>query len=356
MPALALILAAVAAVPQVRQLRLPGGYALDTQNPAVRANDRGDVATAVHRKPDGPSGIYVWYADGSTRALPAPAVARGDISAALKLGAVGPDGEIYAAIVRTTEGARMVQSEDDVVYRGATATPFAPPCTRGAALPSFASADGALGLTYLADPNDISPDNFQDGSYAPYAALVRGTRCTLLGRAYVTALRGEYVAGYRGYLSATSHVLGPSIVDTDSQYYVAVRWFDLVASELGPGVVYDVASDGTCVGADGLPGAAAGTHATLWDPAGHARRFLTGDASSIAYAVDDRGRTAGTLVDAVTKRRYAFVSTTAGVRRLDELAADPRWHLEYAYRILADGRIVGTGTHEGIATLFELSY
>ena len=300
MPALALVLAAAAALPRVAELRVPAGYALDTQTPVVRANERGDVAAAAHKPGSASDAIIVWYAGGTTRVLPAPPIARGDLTAALKLGAVGPDGEIYAAIVRTTEGARMVQSEEDVVYRGATATAFAPNCTRGSALPAFANADGALGLTFLADPNDVSPDNLQDGSYAPYAALVRGSRCIDLGRAYVTAQRGEYLGGYRGYLSATSHVLGPSSVNTGSEYYVAVRWFDLVASELGPGVVFDVASDGTCVGADALPGAAPATHATVWDAAGHAHRVLAGDASSVAYAVDDGGRVAGTFVDATT--------------------------------------------------------
>ena len=355
MTLLALLVAAPAARPHVAELRLPAGYALDMQSPAVRANERGDVAAAVRQTASASDGIFMWYADGSTRVLPAPPVARGDTTAALELGALGPSGEIYAAIVRTTEGARMVQSEEDVVYRGATATPFAPKCARGSALPAFVNADGALGLTFLADPNDVSPDNLQDGSYAPYAALVRGSRCIDLGRAYVTAQRGEYLGGYRGYLSATSRVLGPSSVNTDSEYYVAVRWFDLVASELGPGVVFDVASDGTCVGADGLPGAASATHATVWDPAGHSRRVLAGDASSVAYAVDDGGRVAGTLVDAATKRRYAFVATGTDVRRLDDLVADPRWRLEYAYRFLADGRIVGTGTHDGVPAIFVAS-
>ncbi len=344
---LAIVLAAATAA--IEALPLPSGFHLDPAD-RVRVGARGDMAALVRRSAGGAASIYVWNPAGTGHVLPAPPLARGDLSATLELGALGPGGEVYAAVIRYIEGARMEQTEDDVVYAGTGAKPFTTGCPGGSALPSFANNDGTLGITFLADPNDATPDNALDGSQAPDAALVRGKHCIALGHDYVTAARGEYIAGYRGYTSATSHILGPSNLNRDSQYYVALRWFDLKPQELGTGVALDVASDGTCVGADRLP--EDHPHALVWNASGTATRLASGDAESVAYAIDDNGRSVGTLVDASTKARYAFVVAASHLRRLDDVVRDSHWRLTYAYAILPDGRIVGTGLHDGVPAVF----
>lgn len=84
-------------------------------------------------------------------------------------------------------------------------------------------ADGRIAITM-----DITGDgSFEvlsdtNGYYAPYAYVVRGGSCRNLGRGVVNAVRGQWAAGYRGYLDGH---LAPDNLNTIVQTTKSVRWY-----------------------------------------------------------------------------------------------------------------------------------
>jgi hypothetical protein len=350
-------------------LTIPSGYVLaeDRSEPdiPVTSNDRGDVASVIRPVAGGAQSPYVWYADGSRLRLAPPPIAsfisdpsrpQDFFGIAMQVGALGPKGELYALAQANGDAIGAVLVADGFfVYRRSQRTVLKTAC--GSALANFALDDGSIGQTFRADMSGETPDHVDDGSYAPSAKIARGSRCIDLGASYLTASRGEYVAGYRGFVDAKSTIPATSGIDQGDGYYVAVRWTDLSPTVLGKGAALGVNDVGTCVGVDGYPnaeGAEARTnHAMVWGADGKAKRLVTGDERSAAVGIDDDGHIVGTLVDLTTKKRLAFVTTKSGaVIRLDDLVRAVDWQLQYATAILPDGTVVGVGTYRGVAMPF----
>jgi len=205
--------------------------------------------------------------------------------------------------------------------------------------------------------------------WAPYAFIVNGNSCRVLGRAVVTNVRGTWATGYRGYLDGR---VAPTNFNRIRQRNVAIRWQGTHLSELGDGDALAVTSDGFAVGASAIPGrfdsqsggytgsdgvvhtysdTSAVPHATAWTVRGR-RIAIERDATrSVAYDVADDGTAVGTLL-ARDGKHYAFRWRNGRIERLDDLPHPPGWRFEAAYAIAPDGTIAGIGTLDGIATVF----
>ena len=202
------------------------------------------------------------------------------------------------------------------------------------------------------------------GEYAPYAFIVDGAQCRILGRAIVVDVRGEWSSGYRGYLDGH---LAPTNLNVMLQTPVAVRWHGTDLVELGTGDALAVSSSGFAVGADAVPGRfdagilssdgiprayrSAEPHAVAWDRSGREIMIEHTADRSVAYDVADDGTVVGTLT-ASDKRHYAFRWRAGKLERLDDLPHRAGWRFESAYSVSADGTIAGIGTYDGIPTVF----
>jgi hypothetical protein len=203
--------------------------------------------------------------------------------------------------------------------------------------------------------------------YAPYAFVVRGSACRNLGRGVVQAVRGQWAAGYRGYLDGK---LAPDNLNTMIQKIVAARWSGRHLGELGAGDALAIDAAGVTVGADAMPGQAgcmssnwfssdhtgktycpAVPHAVAWDSAGRRIALAPDYPRSVAYAISDGGTIVGTLYDK-KRRHFAFRWRAGRLQRLDDLPHAPGWRFESAYAVDDDGSIAGIGTLHGIATVF----
>jgi hypothetical protein len=256
-------------------------------------------------------------------------------------------------------------------WAGASTVPVAlPECARfNYANPHVLAADGdrvaltmdpsssAVGID-LADPASVAQD-------LPEATVLDGGRCTRLGAAVVTGLRGASAVGYIGYLNGKP---APWFVNLIVQKMMAKRWLGAHARDLGPGVALAVTSGGVAVGATALPGyphesmttnffGPAGTytfavpHAVLWTRSGARLTLLHGDARSVAWDINDSGTVVG-MVQAADGRHRAFRRVAGQVELLDDLAHPRGWRFESAYAVTSDGSIAGIGTFRGVATAF----
>ena len=234
-----------------------------------------------------------------------------------------------------------------------------------------ADADGRIALTM----DIIGQGSYQvlddtTGKFAPYAFVVRNGACRNLGRGIVEAVRGQWAAGYRGYLDG--HVAADNI-NTVIQDAKAVRWFGDYARELGPGDALAINALGIAVGASAVPGRFVSVetnvysrdrsshtyrsdipHAIAWNANGRAIALAPNAARSVAYDIGDDGTIVGMLVGAGGKH-YAFVWRQGTLQRLDDLPHPPGWRFESAYAIGDDGTIAGVGTYNGTATVFAES-
>jgi hypothetical protein len=205
--------------------------------------------------------------------------------------------------------------------------------------------------------------------WAPYAFIVNGRSCRVLGRAVVTNVRGMWATGYRGYLDG--HV-APTNLNRIRQRNVAVRWHGSHATELGEGDALAVTSAGFVVGASAIPGrfdsdsggytgtdgvvhtftdSSPAPHALAWTLHGTRIALARTAPRSVAYDVADDGTVVGMLV-ARDGKHYAFRWRHGRLERLDDLPHPPGWRFESAYAIAPDGTIAGIGTFDGVATVF----
>jgi probable HAF family extracellular repeat protein len=230
-----------------------------------------------------------------------------------------------------------------------------------------ADGDGVLALTL--DPSSDSPatdPSAHDDGSLPSAAVTRKQTCSILGHGIATAVRGDVVVGYLGYLDSWP---APMNINLITQQMHALRWNGTRLKQLGNGVPFAVARNGFAAGATALPGHAtewmygnfvgptgeyrfATPHAMAWDPAGHAFTLLADDARSVAWDISDDGTIVG-MEQTPKGRHYAFRWRRGRAVRLDDLPHPAGWRFESAYAIGRDGTIAGIGTYRGIATAFR---
>jgi hypothetical protein len=233
-----------------------------------------------------------------------------------------------------------------------------------------ADPDGRVAITIdMIGMNSFEVMSDTKGEYAPYAYVVRGDSCRSLGRGVVDAVRGQWAAGYRGYLDGH---LAPDNLNTIIQTTMAVRWNGEHAVQLGRGDALAINSSGIAVGADAIPGRwdfeegnflskdgsvhtyrSPVPHAVVWDTRGRPLRIAPGAQRSVAYDIADDGTVVGMLVDKAG-HHYAFRYRSGALTRLDDLPHSPGWRFESAYAIAADGTIAGTGTLNGTPMVFTL--
>jgi hypothetical protein len=246
-------------------------------------------------------------------------------------------------------------------------------------LPECVSAGFASRMVYAADAERVAlttdPSSTSAGidlendrsvlQNLPEAIVISGRHCTPFGTAILTALRGQSVAGYLGYLDGKR---APMIVNLMTQRMVATRWLRGREQGLGFGVPFATTSTGIVAGASALPGHAsetvtgnflgpAGTyrfetpHAIVWSVNGKSTPLFRNDTRSVAYDINDAGTVVG-MLQRPDGRHYAFRSFHGKTELLDDLPHPPGWRFESAYAIAPDGTIAGIGTYNGIATAF----
>lgn len=203
------------------------------------------------------------------------------------------------------------------------------------------------------------------GALAPYAFIVRGTRCRALGRGIVLSVRDRWAAGYLGYLNGHPAATNINLI---LQRPVALRWRDTTKTALGDGAAYAVATDGFAVGATAVAGRfdsettnfygnpgrrydSAIPHAIAWDAHGRRIALERGQVRSVAYDVSD-GRTAIGTLQAAGGKHYAFRWRAGRLQRLDDLPHPAGWRFESAYAVAPDGTVAGIGTYRGVPTVF----
>lgn len=360
----------------VRALPLPAGLTIvpEADRRLMTIGGDGTVYAIASRidAPDRTRGVR-WHPDG-TFELFSPIPQRYDDLAgfAPRIDAVAPaSNEAYVTVARTHDGAYLgVRFTTDRWVSG-TAKAWAVPACAAIRFESphvYAVDEERIALTLdpssdavgidLADPRSVE-------SNLPRGLLLDGDRCTSLGTAILTGLRGASVVGYLGYLDGKP---APWFVNLIVQRMVAMRWLDGRESDLGPGVPFATTSSGIAVGASALPGHAsesmttnffgpAGTyvfatpHAVIWSREGTRSALLHGDARSVAWDVDEAGAVVGTMQRA-DGRHYAFRWEHGRVVLLDDLPHPEGWRFESAYAIGSNGTIAGIGTYRGIATAF----
>ncbi|MGD1068197.1 MAG: hypothetical protein ABR975_15415 [Vulcanimicrobiaceae bacterium] len=368
-----LVGAMAASASTVRALALPAGYTIapETTMPAVGIDGFGTVvAVAQPRDPRRPPLALRWTPDGvRTTFVPLRArrLSQHPVPDVIEHVAIGFGGETYVTTGVVLEDMGGLPYEVQQWSAAGTAVSWtSATCPVPVNEPDehVAAVDdrGRLALTRdITGPgsSDVLPDNI--GALAPYALIVNGPTCTVLGRATITALRGAYAAGYRGYLGGH---LAPDDLNTMLQRFVAVRWTDGALHELGLGVALAVNARGLVVGASGPSGHADWEHPTMggayvqpvpqalaWDPKGkriviaaHARR-------SVAYDVADDGTVVGTLQEH-DGSYHAFRWRDGHGELLDELPHSPDWRFTAAFAIAPDGTIAGVGTYRGSPAVF----
>ncbi|HET7815278.1 MAG TPA: hypothetical protein VFL13_13010 [Candidatus Baltobacteraceae bacterium] len=203
--------------------------------------------------------------------------------------------------------------------------------------------------------------------FAPYAYIVRDGACRNLGRAVVQTVRGQWAAGYRGYLNAK---LAPDNLNTLVQRFVAVRWYGTRLRELGPGDALAINHNGLTAGADAVPArkecettnfystdrtghtyCSGIPHAFVWDANGRRIAIAPDSPRSVAYGVNDAGTVVGMLTGR-NGRHFAFRWRNGLLQRLDDLPHPPGWRFESAYAVGNDGTIAGIGTLFNVPTVF----
>jgi probable HAF family extracellular repeat protein len=164
---------------------------------------------------------------------------------------------------------------------------------------------------------------------------------------------GAYAAGYAGYVGNV-----PQAPDVPTkQHFVALRWHGDERAAIGAGAALAINAAGVAAGADTPPGPGshygASPHARLWPLSGTPVDLVDGPETSVAYAIDARGRVAGMLEDAGGRHR-AFLWQDGRLRLLDDAVRVPGWRFECAYAIAANGAIAGIGVYRGTASAFLL--
>lgn len=346
----------------------------DQQREPIQVGPGGTIAATVTlTDASGAARIAVWEHLNTARLLSPPIhLDPGELSAGLALGGFDAAGTIYATLEKSME---MEAGGNQVVpglYPSGAFTQLSlTPCASiigSDFLPHIERVAGdIMYLTYE------SPDSMEvlqgdhTSDFAPYAVRLEGPSCTILGRASIRGLNGAYVVGFRGYLG---DYIAPTDLNIDAQRYVAVRIHNGSLAELGPGVALAVASDGTAVGADAPSGvheseteSANGTaetfscctpHAMLWRPDGTPVALAPHARSSVAYAIDDGGRVAGMLIDAMGKHR-AFLWVNGRLSLLDDIVRARGWRCEAAFAFGPQGKILGVGILKRNAAIFDVS-
>jgi hypothetical protein len=212
-------------------------------------------------------------------------------------------------------------------------------------------SNGALIVT-MRSPAIVDLDD-TSGQNAPVVLYMRSGRCLNLGNGIALATAGMYSAGYTAYIA---NVPAPSNVVSGSEHFTAMRWHERERQPLGEGVALAINASGTVAGADVPPGRGTAfntaPHARFWPAPGNAVQIVPNPSRSVAYAIDDRNRIAGTLEDG--GRFYAFIWENGALRRLDDVAAAAGWHFESAYAFTPSGGIAGIGTYRGAAEAFVI--
>jgi hypothetical protein len=289
-----------------------------------------------------------------------------------RIDAVAPTrNQTYVTVSRTHDGAYIgTRFNLDRWVGGATRAWTVPECVKlGYDGPHVYAVDRER-MALTIDPSsdatgiDLSEPASVEANL-PQAVLVEGDRCTSLGVAILTGLRGRSAIGYVGHLDGKP---APWFVNLIVQKMTATRWLDARPRALGPGVPFATTSAGVVVGASALPGHAtetittnffgrAGTyvfptpHAVLWSREGKHIALVHGDARSIAWDINEAGTTVG-MLQKPDGRHYAFRHNHGRVELLDDLPHPPGWRFESAYAVTEDGTIAGTGTYHGTATAY----
>ncbi len=365
---------AVAAL--VSALPLPPGYTIQPEGERrlMAVNARGTVVASISQAKDGPTKVVRWRANGR-RDVFRPLSGRGTFattpaSAALA-SALGPDDVAYVDVARVFGGAYSGVATETQRWNGTDVSPYEPHCGTAHGDQHAAAIDGRGRVAMTFDTEGVGSmavDRDDISVVAPYAVVIDGPSCTLLGRAIVRAVRGSYAAGYRGYLENRP---APTIFNRFQQTQRAVRWHGRAEQELGPGVGLAVSAHGMVAGASAVPAFygtvsggyadATGTHtytytagvpsARVWDAAGRARDIAPYSARSMAYDLADDGTVIG-MLQARDGKHYAFVWRNGVLHRLDDMPHPAGWRFECAYAIAPSGWVVGIGTLRGIATAF----
>jgi hypothetical protein len=155
-----------------------------------------------------------------------------------------------------------------------------------------------------------------------------------LGYGIATALRGEYLVGYRSgsYVRRAADPPHP---------FTAVEWTGVRTAVLGPGIAFGVSASGEAVGTNVERPSEMG-QPVLWQRG--IRSVLSGSNGS-AFAISDDG----TIVGSAGGR--GFIASDRGARRrlvaLDSLLLDRSWHIVAALGIAANGRIEAVAERPG---------
>ncbi len=342
--------------PSATVISIPAGGSVNPEaaEKAVQIGPHGVIA-ATFELPSRHSEVLRRTGVVSILRAPVPAN-RPDLQyAELELGAIAENGTVLANAHDFFDGAQLEDDSTPLIFRSDNPPQAVPAASCGKTLVEsnarvLAAQGGILAITM--QPAIDNAGDKDNGDLAPYAVEFSKRGCYRLGRATVQALRGRYAAGWRvyhgRYQSSTTLVF-------DRARYVAVRWYDRLLQELGPGVALDVAADGTAVGADRYPEFDQGAfehavRARLWQTNGHAVDIGPVGFNSIAHAVDEHGRVVGMLEH---KGRFdAFLWHDGHLKTLDDLLRQPDWHFEAAFDLSSDGRVAGVGRYHGVDSIF----
>lgn len=361
----------------VSALPLPPGYSIQPEGERrlMAVNARGTIVATVSRPKELVTKVVRWSAgqppavfhalpDTGSRAATSPP----DATVA---SALAPDDMAYVDVAHIFSGGYSGVTSETQRWNGQHVSRYEPRCGAAHGDQHAAAVDGNGRIAMTFDTEGIGSmavDRDDISVVAPYAVVIDGSTCTVLGRAIVRAVRGRYAAGYRGYLDNRP---APTILNRFQQTFQAVRWYGQVERMLGPGVGLAVNADGVVAGASAVPafsgtvsggyGDATGTHtysftagvptARVWDSAGGARDIVAHAVRSVAYDIADDGTVAG-MLQALDGKHYAFVWRDGVLRRLDDMPHPAGWRFESAYAIAPSGAVVGIGTRWGIPTVF----
>jgi hypothetical protein len=270
-----------------------------------------------------------------------------------RIDAIAPSpNQTYVTVSRTHDGAYLGTRFNLDQWVGTTTKAWTEPScvSLGYYSPHVYAVDGER-IALTIDPSSDATGELASPSNLPQAVLLTGDRCTSLGAAVLTGLRGSNVIGYIGYLDGKP---APWWFNRIEQHLVGKRWLDGRPRDLGPGVPFATTSTGVVVGASALPGYLgewATPHAMLWSREGTRTALVHGDARSVAWDINETETVVG-MLQKPNGHHYAFRSINGRVELLDDLPHPPGWRFESSYAVASDGSIAGTGTYRGIATAF----
>jgi hypothetical protein len=360
----------------VTALPLPPGYSIQPEGERrlMAVNARGTVVATISRPKDLVSNVVRWRAGKGPvvfHALSDPGSAATRPPDANVASALAPDDVAYVDVAHVFGGGYSGVTSETQRWSGPHVSRYEPRCGAAHGDQHAAAVDtsGRVAMTFDTEGvGSMAVDRDDISVVAPYAVVIDGSSCTVLGRAIVRAVRGRYAAGYRGYLDNRP---APTILNRFQQTFQAVRWYGKVERMLGPGLGLAVNASGVVAGASAVSASsgtasggytdATGTHtysftagvptALVWDTAGRAREIVPHAVRSVAYDVADDGTVAG-MLQGLDGKHYAFVWRDGVLRRLDDMPHPAGWRFECAYAIAPGGAIVGIGTRRGIATAF----